>query len=483
MRMSPRDWSIRSLLIALAIAPVLVMLAALVSAMFLSAQKDLKADIDEKGQLVAAALAESSQYGVISENRNVLEQTMRMLAATDKTVVRLAVLNIDGEILASFQVADSAGQKTFEFSHPISSQPVEANYFDSTTQLHMPQQSSGVVKDKKQEVLLGRAIVVIGAAPFLTAKHRAIYSVLLLASVAAFCGGVFGLVLAKRIEQPLREVMRAMMQIRQGQYNVEVSRVAGGELGELQEAVVDMSRALSSQWQWLESKVEQRTKELQKANLEKGKLIAHSNMMLESERKRIALDIHDQLNPSLIAIRLAASALAANDPKSLRAEEVKKLAGDIFSTADEIYANARRIVKSLRPEIMDTLGFNKALAELVRQFNVMQKHCCFDVVVMEGTPNLNGDVAITAYRVIQEGLSNIVKHAQATEAMVTVDSAEAGKVRVVIRDNGKGFDVNRGRGEGVGLIGVNERVAHYGGSFSLKSGPAGTILCAEFPVS
>lgn len=459
------------------------MLAALVLAMFLSAQKDLRADIEEKGQLVAAALAESSQYGVIAENRIVLEQTMRMLAATDKAVLRLDVLNADGKILASFQASDDVKQKTFEYSHPIFSQPVEANYFDSTTQLHMPQQSSGMVKDRNQGVLLGHAKVLIVAAPFLTAKHRAIYSVLLLASMAAFCGSIFGLVLAKRIEQPLRGVMRAMMQIRQGQYNIELGKGAGGELGELQEAVVDMSRALSSQWQRLESQVAQRTNELQKANIEKGKLIAHGNMMLESERKRIALDIHDQLNPSLIAIRLAASALAANDSTPLGAEEAKKLAREIFGTADDIYANARRIVKSLRPEIMDTLGFNEALAELVRQFNGMQKQCCFGVIIRENTPKLHGDVAITAYRVIQEGLSNIVKHAQATEALVTVDSAEADKVRVTIKDNGKGFDVNRGRGEGVGLIGIKERVAHYGGSFSLKSGPAGTVLCAEFSVS
>jgi two-component system sensor histidine kinase UhpB len=458
------------------------MLTALVLAMFFSAQKGLKADIDEKGQLIAAALAESSQYGVIAENKAVLEQTMRMLAATDNMVVRLIVVKVGGEILASFQTPSSVQQNIFEFSHPIFSQPINANFFDSATQPHMPKQFQKGDASKDRSVLLGYAKVGIVSAPLLRARHREIYSALVLAGLAAFCGGMFGLVLAKRIEQPLAEVMRAVTQIRQGHYDIQLKAASGGELGELQHAVLDMSQALASQWQHLESLVAQRTEELQKANVERGKLIAHGNMLLEAERKRIAMDIHDQLNPSLVAVRLAASALASSEVAPISRDEVKKLAGEIFKIMDDIYANARRIVKSLRPEIMDTLGFNEALAELVRQFNGMQKQCHFGLIIKDGTPKLSGDVAISAYRVVQEGLSNVVKHAQATETVVIVDSVDLDKVRLVVKDNGLGFEAENDENKGFGLIGIKERVTYYGGSFSVKSDSSGTILCAEFPV-
>ena len=482
MHLNPRDWSIRSLLIMLAIAPILIMLVALVLAMFFAAQKNMSNDIEEKGRLVAAALAESSQYGVVAGNKAVLEQTMRMLATTDETVARLEILGVDEKPLASYQAPGDLTRPVFEFEHPILSRPIDADFFDSASQLHIPGRPAGGSRRIEPSVLVGYVKVSISPMPLLKAKYQSIYSALFLACISAFFGGMFGLALARRIERPLGRVMHALGRIRQGHYDVELKEAADGELGELQRAVADMAQALASHWQELEAQVAQRTEELQEANSEKGKLLAHSNMLLEAERKRIALDIHDQLNSSLIAVRLAASALASDDGKPLSHGDVKAVAVDIVRTADEIYSNARRIVKSLRPEIIDTLGFGEAITELVRQFNYMKNGCMFDVDIDENAPRLSGDLAMAAYRVVQEALSNVVKHAKASNCVVALNRVGERRVRVSIKDNGVGFDANRKGIEGVGLIGIKERAAYYGGAFYLRSGASGSEIAVEFDI-
>jgi two-component system sensor histidine kinase UhpB len=392
------------------------------------------------------------------------------------------ILGVDKKPLASYQAPVELQVPVFEYEHPVLSQPIDADFFDSASQPHMPRRSSGGSKQNEPGVLVGYVRVSISPVPLLAAKYKSIYSVLVLSCISASLGAVFGLILARRIERPLGRVMHALGCIRQGHYDVDLKEVVGGELGELQKAVANMAQALASHWQQLEEKVAQRTEELQKANSEKAKLIAYSNMLLEAERKRIALDIHDQLNPSLIAVRLAASALASDGGKPLSQEEIKAFAADIVVTTDEIYANARRIVKSLRPEIIDTLGFQEAITELVRQFNHMQNGCRFDVDMDVNAPRLSGDLAMTAYRVVQEALSNVVKHAKASNCIVSLKRVADRRVRVSIKDDGFGFDAKEQSNEGVGLIGIKERTAYYGGGFYLSSDSSGSEIAVEFDV-
>jgi two-component system, NarL family, sensor histidine kinase UhpB len=211
----------------------------------------------------------------------------------------------------------------------------------------------------------------------------------------------------------------------------------------------------------------------------KERLLHNAEEMVERERERIALEIHDTLNATVLSIRLYAEtieATAAGDGL----EEVRHCAGQIRELASEFYASARTIVRELRPETLDTLGFNFAIADFVRTLNLSAEGCRFE---FQGSPDLSEPpraLAIALYRAVQEALTNVVKHAQATSATVNVQPAPPPHhVRIVVHDNGIGLrgqsEAKDGRG-GLGLIGMRERLQRVGGSLSLTSAEHGTCI-------
>lgn len=211
----------------------------------------------------------------------------------------------------------------------------------------------------------------------------------------------------------------------------------------------------------------------------KERLLHNAEEMVERERERIALEIHDTLNATVLSIRLYAEAIEATATGDSEAE-VRHCAGQIRELSSEFYDNARAIVRELRPETLDTLGFSFAIADFVRTLNLSTQGCRFE---FQGDPNLPEPpraLAIALYRAVQEALTNVVKHAQATSATVSVQTAPPPHhIRIVVHDNGIGL---RGQSEakddrgGLGLIGMRERLQRVGGSLSLTSAEHGTCI-------
>jgi two-component system sensor histidine kinase UhpB len=144
----------------------------------------------------------------------------------------------------------------------------------------------------------------------------------------------------------------------------------GDEIGELQAAINEMAQGLSARGEELRALVDQRTADLQEAmakahtaDAERGRLLARSNKQLEDERKRIAVEIHDHLNASLIGLRSKAQHIAdvSSGMEGGPAREVNATAIEITSTIATLYQNARDLIKQLRPEVIDVLGLTGAL--------------------------------------------------------------------------------------------------------------------------
>jgi two-component system, NarL family, sensor histidine kinase UhpB len=211
----------------------------------------------------------------------------------------------------------------------------------------------------------------------------------------------------------------------------------------------------------------------------KDRLLHNAEEMVERERERIALEIHDTLNATVLSIRLYAEAIEATATGESDAE-VRHCAGQIRELSAEFYDNARTIVRELRPESLDTLGFKFAIADFVRTLNLSAQGCRFE---FQGDPELPEPpraLAIALYRAVQEALTNVVKHAQATSATISIQPAPPPHhVRIVVHDNGIGL---RGQSEakvergGLGLIGMRERLQRVGGSLSLTSAEHGTCI-------
>jgi signal transduction histidine kinase/ligand-binding sensor domain-containing protein len=202
----------------------------------------------------------------------------------------------------------------------------------------------------------------------------------------------------------------------------------------------------------------------------------------ESERKRIAADLHDSLGQHLVIINnLALFSLKAGDGTG----NWQEAATEISTEAVNAIAEMRNVSYNLRPYHLDRLGLTKAiesLTEAVARGSGIE----ISVVADDVDEVLTEGLRINFYRIVQEGLQNIVKHARATAATVRIEH-RGERVRLTIQDNGQGFAsgarINDPAGGGFGLTGMVERAALLRGVLKVHSEPGrGTIVNMEIPV-
>ncbi len=483
--------SMAAVLLVVAIVPTIVMLIVVSVSLYIARSNEIRSDLAERGALITAALAETSTYGVVSGNVEALRSTMRGLLASDRSIARAEVLDDQRRPLATVESTAPRSTAPISFERPIRAQTMAVDLFTDPTTPHLSQ--SGVKGSAGGEGrILGYARVSMSLEPLVEAKWRYLRVTSLVILIAAAVGLLFAMALIHRLRKPLASVVEALRQIRQGKYEVAVGPPARGEMGELQDTIVQVARALKATTSGLEATVAQRTLELREAvdlanrsNEEKRELIAESNRRLEEERRRIALEIHDSMNSALIVVRLKAQhieQLAIEELQSQRSDEIRRSAKDIASSVEGLYASAREIVKQLRPEIIDMLGLREALSELVRNYDEIHPECRFVLQAPPSLPELHGDIAITAYRLVQESLSNVVKHSKASLVHVNVDwRASPATLAMKIVDNGIGFDPGAPTGGSLGLIGMRERVLAIGGTMDLQTSSAGTSISFEVP--
>jgi two-component system, NarL family, sensor histidine kinase UhpB len=487
-RLRPAGWTFTTRLVTLALVPAFLMFVAVNVSLYLVSLDEARVEVRERGQIVAAALSEGSRYGVISGNTASVERTVRGLMLADPSIAGVDVLDASRRPLVTVHSPEGEGaMATIEVA--ISAGSIEVDLLDAASAGFGP----GQVRNGPSGSLAGYVRVTMSPAPLLQARRSRLLLGSGLVLLAALGSGVVGLALARRLRRPLGGVMTALRSIRQGRFDVPVERTAGGELGELQAAIAEMARGLGITHQQLEDEVRRRTTQLQEAvrlaqaaDDERRRLITRGNELIEDERRRLSLEIHDELNAALVSVRLQADALAGLAADEGRIES-QQAAERISGLIDDLYRRARAIVTRLRPEVLDMLGLAGGIEEMVRQFDEIHAGCKFDFRVESGLPSIPEPVAMAAYRVVQEALSNVAKHAKATQCDVVLvhkSSAGQGAIRMVIADNGKGYDTTATSvtSAGIGLIGMRERVAALSGVLSMESSPAGTIVTAEFPV-
>lgn len=192
---------------------------------------------------------------------------------------------------------------------------------------------------------------------------------------------------------------------------------------------------------------------------------------LEEERHGIARELHDELGQCLTAIKTI-GAVIANRTEGTQ-PEIHQNAETIVSVTERMYDSVHGIIRQLRPSALDHLGLRETLEEAVANWRRLNPtiQCSLE---LDGTLDALGErVNITVYRIVQECLTNITKHANASEASVQVSHTGAGqdeRLEIVARDNGKGL-VARDPRETVrfGLMGMRERTEALGGSFVIES--------------
>ncbi|HMV48437.1 MAG TPA: two-component regulator propeller domain-containing protein [Blastocatellia bacterium] len=198
----------------------------------------------------------------------------------------------------------------------------------------------------------------------------------------------------------------------------------------------------------------------------------------EAERKRIASELHDSLGQHLLIIknRVALSLRLVTEPSP-----IKEQLDEINESATQAISEARTIAHNLRPINVERLGLTAVLEDMIEKVAAASGvQISADIEALDGlfTP----EAEISLFRIVQESVNNIVKHAQATKAYVEI-WREDGHLRATVRDNGCGFDLTASKSGGLGLTGIVERVRTLGGTHTINSAPGeGTTLNIRIPL-
>jgi two-component system sensor histidine kinase UhpB len=487
-----RGWSIGRRMALITMLPVALLFTSFVWYSWYSHRAQVAEELAERGRILATALAETSEYNLISGNLSDLRLTINGLVQSDRSIARIDVVDASGKaaVGVASDVALDAEPRYYEA--PIKKQIVWINLFSDNGTPHLSAPSDSRAPTLTTEVV-GWVRVTMSPSVMLAKQAHRFRVELAMAALGLAAAGALAFVLARSLTVPLKEAIGALRQIRGGDYRVNLPVTTGGEVGELQASIGEMSVALDESKKDLENKVAERTRDLVasrnealRANDDKRKLIQKVNSIIEEERKGIAVEIHDELNASLIAVRLesqAIAALAAKAPPAPEVDQIKNKAQSITKLALDLYANGRRLVRRLRPEVLDMLGLHGAVEEMLRHYE-SGAHVSFSFHSEGDFSKLGNELAISAYRIVQEALSNIMKHSGATSAQVSLVLSEpANELHIEVADNGGGFDT-RSASEGIGIIGMRERVYALGGSIVVHSQPGkGTQVAISLPLS
>jgi len=219
--------------------------------------------------------------------------------------------------------------------------------------------------------------------------------------------------------------------------------------------------------------------ELQRSFRQLRELSARLQNVREEERARVAREIHDELGQALTAIKIdLASLLRA--PRTDQQEELQKVES-ILRMVDQTILSVRRIATELRPGILDDLGLVAAVEWAAEEFEARTGTKC-RLDLPEDDIVIDPERTTAIFRIFQETLTNITRHAEATEVDVRL-AREDGNIVLEVRDNGRGIgEEELSTGRSLGILGMRERALLLGGELTISGTPGkGTIVKLRIP--
>ncbi len=220
--------------------------------------------------------------------------------------------------------------------------------------------------------------------------------------------------------------------------------------------------------------------ELETRNDQLRNLSIHLQNVREEERTRMAREIHDELGQSLTAIKLELARLRKKPPKDQKV--LKEQAAYVADLVESTLQSVKRISTELRPGVLDHIGLTSAIEWQAGEFKKRYGIAC-TVVFEPEEINIDGERSTTVFRIFQEALTNIARHANASKVKALL-KLEAGELLLRVNDDGKGITKQRALdAKSLGLIGMRERVHYWGGSFEIQGIPnKGTAVVIRIPL-
>ncbi|MEO0423935.1 MAG: ATP-binding protein [Pseudomonadota bacterium] len=266
--------------------------------------------------------------------------------------------------------------------------------------------------------------------------------------------------ISHRALRPVDKVLRALDRLEQGDYSTRVQRFDLPELQRISDRLNHVAATLSAQAQ------------------ENRALSRQALAIQEAERRHLAQELHDELGQAISAIK--ALAVSARQ-RAGDAPAVTERTSTICDVSDQMYAVVRRLMSELRPATLDDLGLHASLEKLVDDWRDRHHGVLTQLSIEGDLADLHEDTTIKIYRIVQEALTNVARHAKASkvEVQVTLDDQ---LLTVDVRDDGVGIAPATLR-KGLGLVGMRERIESLGGALTLDrlDDQGGTLIVARIP--
>lgn len=280
----------------------------------------------------------------------------------------------------------------------------------------------------------------------------------LLSAFILAAGIIAAMLVSNLLTRPLREVAAGARRLAAGELGHRVPAGRGDEIGQLAATFNDMAMRIAER----DASLRQLSKRLLSVQ--------------EQERVRIAREVHDELGQALTAMKIDLQQLGRRHP-GLQ----EPLAG-IARTIDETVDIVRRIAADLRPAILDDLGITAALEQQLRR--VRESTGIRTTLTVAEEPEIDMLTGVTLYRIAQEALANVVRHAEASAVEIAL-AVDRGSAVLSIRDDGRGMPPEKAHDpQSLGLLGIRERAELLGGSVTIDTLPGGgTIVVATLPFS
>jgi len=385
-------------------------------------------------------------------------------------------------------IADSAGHPLahtfadgFPAGLPLPASPVSGIEEDSGYQIVRYDSNEGPIREVVAPIVNGTiGYVHVGMSENNTQLllRKKIHELVITTLFICFLAAAAATYLAALIIRPLRRLAVAAEQIRHGNFAVQADIKNEDEVGHLSRVFNTMAASLR------EKDVENKRllKELHAKNAMRTVLMNKLITVQEEERKRISRELHDETGQSLASLLAYMKVLLSK----LTDDSHKKLLSDARDVAISVLGGLRKMAVELRPPVLDDLGILAAMEKYIRTFG--EQH---SIAITFDTPEsrifIKNDISLALYRILQECLTNIAKHAKASAVSISL-SIDDQIVTMIIQDNGVGIrpgalEAARQK-KRLGIYGMKERAELLGGSLSFQSvNDEGTRIAVTLPLT
>jgi len=301
---------------------------------------------------------------------------------------------------------------------------------------------------------------------------------------------IFSVGISINIVKPLRSLTSSTMKIASGDLSTPVGKVGSDEMlmlsmsfDSMREKLAESLESIKTQNIQLEDRVAARTVQIRESRLQIKYLLKKVISSQEEEQTRIARDIHDTILQDLSAFLINLD-ICRLDPAHITIEKIDTMRHMVIKTMDSVH----NVIKDLRPPMLDDFGIDAAIRWLIIN-HLAEKGIDFHFDMdVQDQRRLPPEVEITLFRIFQEAITNIKRHANAENVFVSIEVGRS-FIEIFIEDDGGGFDVDTlmkhpvERGRGLGIIGMKERALLLGGKLFIHSMPGwGTRVCMQIPL-